>query len=136
MKCITSQDSSEGAALEQWSCNSSREQQFWVGQGPGGSLVLHARNGQRCIDIAGMGVGNGTKAQLWSCGYWLRSQLFSPIRTSMATSSQGYYELQAGHVSKCLDCSGLPNSDDGANLQLWSCSGQANQAFLLPGIVL
>lgn len=135
-KCLTAQGTAEGAALVQQSCNRSIDQQFWVSQGPKGDFAFRAQNSQRCIDIAGAGVDNDTTAQLWSCSHtWLSSQMFTPRKLPSYTYSESAYNLVPGHIAKCLDREGSPNSSDGARLRLWACSGQTNQAFALPSVI-
>lgn len=135
-KCLTAKGTAEGAELVQESCNGSIDQKFWVSQGPKGDYAFRAQNSQRCIDIAGAGVENGTTAQMWSCSHtWLSSQMFTPRKLPSYTYSDSAYNLIPGHISKCLDREGNPNTADGANLRLWACSGQNNQAFALPNVI-
>lgn len=135
-KCLTAKGTAEGAELVQESCNGSIDQKFWVSQGPKGDYAFRAQNSQRCIDIAGAGVENGTTAQMWSCSHtWLSSQMFTPRKLPSYTYSDSAYNLIPGHISKCLDREGNPNTTDGAKLRLWACSGQNNQAFALPNVI-
>lgn len=135
-KCLTAKGTAEGAELVQESCNGSIDQKFWVSQGPKGDYAFRAQNSQRCIDIAGAGVENGTTAQMWSCSHtWLSSQMFTPRKLPSYTYSESAYNLIPGHISKCLDREGFPNTADGAKLRLWACSGQNNQAFALPNVI-
>lgn len=135
-KCLTAKGTAEGAELVQESCNGSIDQKFWVSQGPKGDYAFRAQNSQRCIDIAGAGVDNGTTAQMWSCSHtWLSSQMFTPRKLPSYTYSDSAYNLIPGHISKCLDREGNPNTADGAKLRLWACSGQNNQAFALPNVI-
>lgn len=135
-KCLTAKGTAEGAELVQESCNGSIDQKFWVSQGPKGDYAFRAQNSQRCIDIAGAGVENGTTAQMWSCSHtWLSSQMFTPRKLPSYTYSDSAYNLIPGHISKCLDREGNPNTADGAKLRLWACSGQNNQAFALPNVI-
>ena len=135
-KCLTAKGTAEGAELVQESCNGSIDQKFWVSQGPKGDYAFRAQNSQRCIDIAGAGVENGTTAQIWSCSHtWLSSQMFTPRKLPSYTYSDSAYNLIPGHISKCLDREGNPNTADGAKLRLWACSGQNNQAFALPNVI-
>ena len=135
-KCLTAKGTAEGAELVQESCNGSIDQKFWVSQGPKGDYAFRAQNSQRCIDIAGAGVENGTTAQMWSCSHtWLSSQMFTPRKLPSYTYSDSAYNLIPGHISKCLDREGFPNTADGAKLRLWACSGQNNQAFALPNVI-
>lgn len=135
-KCLTAKGTAEGAELVQESCNGSIDQKFWVSQGPKGDYAFRAQNSQRCIDIAGAGVENGTTAQMWSCSHtWLSSQMFTPRKLPSYTYSESAYNLIPGHISKCLDREGNPNTADGAKLRLWACSGQNNQAFALPNVI-
>lgn len=135
-KCLTAKGTAEGAELVQESCNGSIDQKFWVSQGPKGDYAFRAQNSQRCIDIAGAGVENGTTAQIWSCSHtWLSSQMFTPRKLPSYTYSDSAYNLIPGHIGKCLDREGNPNTADGAKLRLWACSGQNNQAFALPNVI-
>ncbi len=135
-KCLTAKGTGEGAALVQQTCDGSIDQKFWVSQGPKGDYAFRAQNSQRCIDIAGAGVDNGTTAQIWSCSHtWLSSQMFTPRKLPSYTYSESAYNLIPGHIGKCLDREGNPNTADGAKLRLWACSGQNNQAFALPSVI-
>src|SRR6266508_2321931 len=67
--------------------------------------------GGKCVDVAGAGIANGTRVQLWDCNG-------TGAQRWTATAGQ----LINPNANKCLDATG-PSSADGTPLQSWTCTG-------------
>ena len=74
----------------------------------------------RCLDVEGPDSGNGTPAQIWSCGDHLPQQ-------EWAEPPAG--ELR-GFENKCLDVRG-PFSDNRTAVQTWDCVRAPQQTWRL-----
>lgn len=133
-RCLSVNGDTASAPLEQAECKTVPEQQFWVGKVANGSYYFRARHTNQCLDVAGVGVDNGTGLQEYPC-VWQANQQFWPTRVA-GTGTDSLYTLSPGHVTKCLEREGVRNATSGAKIQLWSCTGATNQQFKIPGAVL
>ena len=100
--------------IQVYTCNGTNAQQWTVGGG--GTLQVLGM----CLDVAGAGTANGTKVDLYTCN-----------NTGAQVWQQGSNgSLVNPNSGKCLDDTGWGGS--GTQVQIWSCSGNANQAWNLP----
>lgn len=120
-KCAddTGNSASPGTAVQAWSCNGGKAQQwmFTAGELRHGSLCMNARGGAR----------NGAPVILWRCDdaaneNWVYS-----------SAAGGRYFLRASGL--CLDDPGFSRRD-GTRLVVWRCNGGANQRWSPPPGVL
>ena len=64
-----------------------------------------------------------------ACGSGFETELDSEIGTmSAALSSSAVYEVKGVHSNKCMDIDGA-STQNGANVQIWSCLGNGAQQF-------
>ncbi|MGH7280226.1 MAG: RICIN domain-containing protein [Polyangiaceae bacterium] len=74
--------------------------------------------GNRCLDVASFGTGNGTKVQTWDCNGYANQDW---------TYNTSTHEIN-GYGGNCLDVSGFGTAN-GTIVQMWSCSGGSNQKW-------
>jgi hypothetical protein len=101
--------------VQVYTCNSTSAQQWTVVQA---GSTLQALG--KCMDINGGGTADGTTVDLYTCNN-TGAQVFIP------QSNGSLYNPQS---NKCLDDTGYGGS--GTQLQIWDCSGNANQQWNLP----
>jgi hypothetical protein len=101
--------------VQVYTCNSTNAQQWTVVQA---GSTLQALG--KCMDINGGGTADGTTVDLYTCNN-TGAQVFIP------QSNGSLYNPQS---NKCLDDTGYGGS--GTQLQIWDCSGNANQQWHLP----
>jgi hypothetical protein len=123
-KCldVNQASSSNGAKIQQWSCNGTAAQKFTFEDRGGGNYRLRNQGSNKCLDVTGGGTSNGTKVQLWSCNSG------SNQKFKVQDLGGGHVRLRHPTSNKCLDVSGGGNGD-GAQVQIWSCSSSAAQAW-------
>jgi glucosylceramidase len=107
-------NAADGTAVDVYTCNGSTAQQ-WTAD-PDGTVESMSK----CLDIVSGGTANGTKVDLYTCN-GTGAQLWQH------QSDGALYNPQSG---KCLDDTGYGGA--GTQLQIWSCTGSANQAWTLP----
>jgi glucosylceramidase len=130
-KCLddTNGSTANGAALQQWSCTGSTNQQWQLQPTDSGYYkAVSANSSTQVWDVTG-GAGatsDGTPIQLWAYGggtnqQWLPTEL-----------SDGDYTFTARNSgSECLDVTNRSTSN-GTQLQQWTCtSGDTAQSFQL-----
>ncbi|MBF6048086.1 hypothetical protein GO001_23185 [Streptomyces sp. NRRL B-1677] len=87
--------------------------------------------GNQCLDGDRNTIpNNGAKVQLWGCNNWdNQSWYWTPV----PNQPTGYYTIQNGYRSQCLDgdLNTIPNN--GAKVQLWGCNGWTNQIWMWNG---
>ena len=115
-KCVdvNASNSTNGTAIQLWTCNGSSAQSWTVQSG-----TLRALG--KCLDVASSGTANGTLTQLWDCNG-------TGAQTWQAQANGTLLNPQSG---RCLDATGA-NSADGTRLIIWDCSAGANQLWHLP----
>lgn len=101
--------------VQVYTCNGTTAQQWTVVQA---DSTLHALG--KCMSINQGGTADGTTVDLYSCNS-TAAQVFIP------QSGGALYNPQSG---KCLDDTGYGGS--GTQLQIWDCTGNANQRWSLP----
>jgi hypothetical protein len=102
--------------VQVYTCNGTSAQQWTVVQA---GSTLHALG--KCMDIYAGGTANGTKVDLYDCNN-TGAQVFIP------QSNGSLYNPQSG---KCLDDTNWATTP-GVQLQIWACTGNANQKWNLP----
>jgi hypothetical protein len=102
--------------VQVYTCNGTSAQQWTVVQA---GSTLHALG--KCMDIYAGGTANGTKVDLYDCNN-TGAQVFIP------QSNRSLYNPQSG---KCLDDTNWATTP-GVQLQIWACTGNANQKWNLP----
>jgi chitinase len=115
-KCVdvAGGSSTNGTAVQIWTCNASTAQTWTVGDGTVRALG-------KCLDVAAAGTANGTQVQLYDCN---------------GTGAQGWQPQSNGTLlnpasGRCLDATGQ-SSADGTRLQIWDCARSANQLWTVP----
>jgi chitinase len=100
--------------IQVYTCNGTGAQDWTVNSN--GTLTVLGD----CLDVAGAGTANGTLVDLYPCN-GTGAQIW-------AHQSNG--ELVNPASGKCLDDTGYGGS--GTQVQIWSCTGSANQQWNLP----
>jgi beta-glucanase (GH16 family) len=107
--------SADSTPVQGYTCNGTNAQMWTVVEA--GSTV---RSLSKCLDINGGATTDGTTVDLYQCND-TGAQVFIP------QSDGALYNPQSG---KCLDDTGYGGS--GTQLQIWDCTGSANQRWKLP----
>jgi hypothetical protein len=102
--------------VQVYTCNGTNAQQWTVVQA--GSTLQSLG---KCMDINGGGTADGTTVDLYTCNN-TGAQVFIP------QSGGSLYNPQS---NKCLDDTNW-STTPGTQLQIWDCSGNANQKWALP----
>ena len=102
--------------VQVYTCNGTNAQQWTVVQA---GSTLQALG--KCMDINGGGTADGTTVDLYTCNN-TGAQVFIP------QSNGSLYNPQS---NKCLDDTNW-STTPGTQLQIWDCSGNANQKWSLP----
>jgi predicted chitinase len=100
--------------IQVYTCNGTNAQQ-WTVESNGALEVLGM-----CLDVAAAGTADGTLVDLYSCNGTV-AQVWQP---------QSNGALVNPNSGKCLDDTGWGGS--GTQVQIWDCSGNANQSWTLP----
>ena len=103
---------SDGVGLQTWGCNDSAAQRFTFS---GGTLRV-ANN--KCMDVAWGSRDNGARIQIATCSG-------NPAQQFVLSAAGDLVNPQA---NKCVDIDGW-NSNWGARLIQWQCTGGANQKW-------
>jgi len=109
-------NSADFTPVQVYTCNGTNAQQWTV---VSAGSTLHALG--KCLDINGGGTANGTTVDLYTCNN-TGAQVFIP------QSNGSLYNPQS---NKCLDDTNW-STTPGTQLQIWDCSGNANQHWSLP----
>ena len=107
-------NSADGTPVQVYTCNGTNAQQWTVAA----NNTLQALG--KCLDVSGGGTANGTKVQLYTCNN-TGAQVWQPGANSSLVNPQS---------GKCLDDTGFGGS--GTQVQIWACTGNANQSWALP----
>jgi beta-glucosidase len=100
--------------IQVYTCNGTSAQQWTVASGSTLQVL------GKCLDVDGAGTANGTTVDLYDCNGTV-AQVWQP-------QSDG--ALVNPNSGKCLDDTGFGGS--GTQVQIWSCTGGANQKWTLP----
>ncbi|MFC0556038.1 RICIN domain-containing protein [Planotetraspora thailandica] len=126
-KCVDARAaaSSNGTAVQQYTCNGSYAQQFQVQPTSGGFARLGNRNNSaQVIDVTDRSTADGAKLQLWAYGGGNNQQW------QAVSEGGGYYHFVNRLSGKCLDVPGAAAADS-VQLQQYTCNGTAAQSFQL-----
>jgi hypothetical protein len=104
--------------VDLWSCNGGGGQEWQVNTNGFGTVS----NGVYCLGTEGGGTANGTLADVYQCNN----------TNGQNWTSKGNGELVQQSSGKCLDDTN--GSTSGAQLQIWSCAGNANQRYSVPSL--
>jgi beta-glucosidase len=111
---VASDSNTDGSKVDVYTCNGTNGQQ-WTEETNG---TIHADGD--CLDVEGAGTANGTLVDLYTCNNTV-AQVWQP---------QANGSLLNPNSGKCLDDTGYGGS--GTQVQIWSCTGNANQSWKSP----
>ena len=123
-KCLDVEGRStrNAANIQQWSCSGGSNQTWDVidlGRAQF-SIISHGSN--KALTVSGRGVdGANVEQNRWNGG--------DNQRWRVERAGGGAYRIVSVSNNSCLDVEGAKRAD-GANIQLWGCSGGANQTWL------
>ncbi|OKJ61662.1 RICIN domain-containing protein [Streptomyces sp. CB02261] len=124
-KCadVADRSTADGAALIQWGCGNSVNQQFWLKSAGNNRVQIVARYSGKCLAPQGGSTADGTAVVQYTCNGTAAQQW-------RVIGSGNTVQLSAVVSSKCLDVMNT-STNDGTPLIQWSCnSGAANQKWL------
>lgn len=130
-KCVDAAGggTSNGTAVQQWSCASGNSNQQWQFQPTdSGFYKVVTRNAPALgWDVAGGpgATGNGAQIQLWTNGGGTNQQW-----KAVAHADGSYSFTPRNNTNECFDVTNVSTSD-GARLQQWACNGGAAQSFTI-----
>ncbi|MDI5971015.1 RICIN domain-containing protein [Streptomyces sp. SL13] len=133
-KCADAANSgtSDGTALQQWTCASGNTNQEWQFQATdSGYYKVVSRNAPtEAWNVTGgpSATGDGVPIQLWTYGGGTNEQ-WKPT----ATSGGAYTLSPRSNGNECLDVTGVSTAD-GTRLQQWTCTGGVSQSFTLNAV--
>jgi hypothetical protein len=121
--------------IQQSTCNGSANQLWNVRLKPTGGRyeIVHTVAG-RCLDVIGgpAATQEGVLTELWDCTGQANQSWALSLPVSSSASSTAARPVIAKHSNKCLDVMGGPGAtQDGALIEQWSCTGQANQDWTI-----
>lgn len=122
-----------GTPVIQWDCHG-KPNQIWhrPPKVKGGWQMWVNENAGRCLDLAGGGMGNRAKFQIWACNTANLNQHFRVVTTiadsklaaflksQQSSIRAGTRTLQARYSGKCIDNTNSKNK--GAQPHQWSCN--------------
>jgi beta-glucosidase len=111
---VRAANSADGTPVQVYTCNGTSAQS-WTAE-PGGTLQALGK----CLDVTSGGTANGTLVDLYTCN-GTGAQVWPPQSDGALVNPQS---------GKCLDDTGYGGS--GTQVQIWSCTGNANQSWTLP----
>ena len=128
---------SNGAAVLQYDSTGALNQRWIVQREGSGLSIRSAIDPSYCIDLAGGGASNCTKAEMYRCNGGA-NQRFSLVSTNIAPVSEsedfgfeGWYEISpVADSSLCVDIFNA-SSDNGAKSLLYNKNSNLNQLFKL-----
>ncbi|WP_173152752.1 RICIN domain-containing protein [Phytohabitans suffuscus] len=125
-KCldVVGGSTSDGARIQQWTCNLST-QQIWRTETVDGYRfrLVNAKSG-KCLDVQSASTADGAVVQQWTCTGAANQVFYND------SGQPNSYRLRIRHSGKCLDVAGA-SFGDGARIQQWTCfsSYPKNQHF-------
>lgn len=121
---ITAQDCSVGASNTEWVWNS-----IGGNKANAGYLSLNS-NSNLCVGVMGTNpTSNTPNVALVTCNVYDRSQHFMSFQSTLSSSPLMSLGAIPG-AGSCVDICGGVNAPVGASIDLYSCSGNNNQAWL------
>jgi hypothetical protein len=126
-KCVDARaaGTSNGTAIQQYTCNGTNAQQFRFQPTSGGYVRIDNRgNPTESLDVTDRSLADGAKIQLWSYGGGTNQQ-WLPV-----SEGNGYYHFVSRASGKCLDVPGASTADS-VQLQQYTCNATGAQSFRL-----
>ncbi|MFB7939870.1 RICIN domain-containing protein [Streptomyces sp. NPDC056049] len=123
-KCadVADRSTADGAALIQWGCANSVNQQFWLKPAGTNRVQIVARYSGKCLAPKDGSTADGAAIAQYPCNGTTGQQW-------RVTSSGGTVQLSGSASGKCLDVTNQSTADGTALIQ-WSCNSGANQKWL------
>jgi len=127
-KCmdVVGVSASDGAQIQQYSCNGTGANQKFSIEAVGTSYRLKANNSGKCLGVTNNASNDGALLEQRTCGA-NNSQLFT-----LNSKGNGLFEIKNVQSGKCVDIQG-GGTADGQRAQIYGCHGGANQAFQVSG---
>lgn len=115
-KCldIDGSKTANGTKVQNWDCNGTSAQSFWIDNLGGGWVNLRNTNSNKCLDVPSSSLSNGTKIQLHDCNKTGAQAFFFDVREN------GYARIRNKTSNKCLDLTDW-NVGSGTRIQQWDC---------------
>ncbi|MEU8271738.1 ThuA domain-containing protein [Sphaerisporangium sp. NPDC049002] len=124
-KCVDARAaaSSNGTAIQQYTCNGTFAQQFQVQPTSNGFARMNNRNNSaQVIDVTGVSTADGAPLQLWTYGGGNNQQW------QALSEGGGYYHFVSRLSAKCLSVPGASTADS-VQLVQRTCDGTPAQSF-------
>ena len=123
-KCLDVEGRSNrnAANIQQWTCSGGSNQLWDVIDLGRGQFSIISQGSNKALTVSGdSGDGANVEQFRWNGG--------DTQRWRVERAGDGAYRLVSVSNNSCLDVEGAKR-DDGANIQLWGCSGGANQIWV------
>ncbi|MEU7072701.1 RICIN domain-containing protein [Streptomyces narbonensis] len=123
-KCadVADRSTADGAALIQWGCANSVNQQFWLKPAGTNRVQIVSRYSGKCLAPRDGSTADGAAIVQYPCSGTAAQQW-------RVTASGGTVQLSVSSSGKCLDVTNQSTSNGTALIQ-WSCNNGANQKWL------
>ncbi|WP_229883996.1 RICIN domain-containing protein, partial [Streptomyces omiyaensis] len=124
-KCadVADRSTADGAALIQWGCGNTVNQQFWLKSAGNNRVQIIARYSGKCLAPQGGSTADGVAVVQYTCNGTSAQQW-------RLSGSGNTVQLSSVLSSKCLDVMNT-STNDGTPLIQWSCNNSAaNQKWL------
>lgn len=124
-KCldVTNAGTQNGAKLQQWECNGSAQQKFWLSPAAGGSYAIIGFAG-KVLDVTGQSMANTAPIEQWD--YWVGSHQ----QWYLVQAGNNLYKVQSHLSGKVLDVTSASTAD-GAPIQQYDYLQGSNQQWLI-----
>lgn len=126
-KCLDVQgaSNSSGAAVIQWSCSGTNNQQWSFEDAGGGWSRLKVGHSGQCLDLSSQSTANGTTLVQATCNsnnsqQWVKEDMGS-----------GYFRIKSRFSGLCVDVNAV-STTDGASVIQWACGTGNNQQWKNP----
>ncbi|GGR04095.1 RICIN domain-containing protein [Streptomyces netropsis] len=107
-----------GVRAQQWTCNGSQAQLWYVLSKDDSTFVLMSGSSRKCLEVENSGTQNGAAVQQWECtsGKQMRWQMV------LVDHTRKLFQLRPVHTEdRCLDID-RSSMQNGAKVQLWRCN--------------
>ena len=120
-------NTNNGSALQQYTCNSTTAQPFKLGTTSDGYTTLIGQNSGRCMDIRYGSTSDNAVAQIYDCNSTVAQRFI------IYTDGSGYWYIKNQNSDKCL---GILNSSSspGARVVQSTCNGLDSQKWTITGL--
>lgn len=109
-----------GARVQQWDYVGGANQHWNISANAHG-VQIKPTHSWKCLDVPNGATNNGTRVQQWDCAN------NNNQRFILTNKGNGYFDIRAESIGRCLDYAQDPNSP--AKLHLWDCHGRDNQLW-------